>query len=126
MESFNDDRFSFMSKDMLHGHNSYLRLKFAGSSIFNPVWIKMIEDCLYELGQIINNPREVTTQEGAVMPIELAKKINYESVQHLASHTQYIKEIKENGDIVPSKILGIYNKDEIHLLYVKYCYYYHI
>lgn len=114
MESFNDDRFSFMSKDMLHGHNSYLRLKFAGSSIFNPVWIKMIEDCLYELGQIINNPREVTTQEGAVMPIELAKKINYESVQHLASHTQYIKEIKDNGDIVPSKILGIYNKDEIH------------
>ena len=114
MESFNDDRFSYMSKDMLHGHNSYLRLKFAGSSIFNPVWIKMIEDCLYELGQIINNPREVTTQEGAVMPIELAKKINYESVQHLASHTQYIKEIKENGDIVPSKILGIYNKDEIH------------
>lgn len=114
MESFNDDRFSFMSKDMLHGHNSYLRLKFAGSSIFNPVWIKMIEDCLYELGQIINNPREVTKQEGAVMPIELAKKINYESVQHLASHTQYIKEIKENGDIVPSKILGIYNKDEIH------------
>ena len=114
MESFNDDRFSFMSKDMLHGHNSYLRLKFAGSSIFNPVWIRMIEDCLYELGQIINNPREVTTQEGAVMPIELAKKINYESVQHLASHTQYIKEIKENGDIVPSKILGIYNKDEIH------------
>ena len=57
-----DDRFSYMSKDMLNGHNSYLRLKFAGSSIFNPVWIKKIEDCLYELGQIINNPREVTTQ----------------------------------------------------------------
>ena len=109
-----DDRFSYMSKDMLNGHNSYLRLKFAGSSIFNPVWIKKIEDCLYELGQIINNPREVTTQEGAVMPVELAKKINYESVQHLASHSQYIKEIKDNGDIVPSKILGIYNKDEIH------------
>lgn len=112
--SLKDERFSYMSKDILNGHNSYLRLKFAGSSIFNPVWIKKIEDCLYELGQIINNPREVTTQEGAVMPVELAKKINYESVQHLASHTQYIKEIKDNGDIVPSKILGIYNKDEIH------------
>ena len=114
VESLKDDRFSLMSKDMFHGQNSYLRLKFAGSSIFNPEWIRRIEDCLYELGQIVNNPREVTTQEGAVMPIELAKKINYESVQHLASHSQYIKEIKENGDIVPSKILGIYNKDEIH------------
>ena len=114
VESLNDDRFSLMSKDMLKGKNSYLRLKFTGSSIFNPEWIRKIEDCLYELGQIINNPREVTTQEGAVMPIELAKKINYESVQHLASHSQYIKEIKENGDIVPSKILGIYNKEELH------------
>ena len=114
VESLHDDRFSLLAKDMLNGKNSYLRLKFTGSSIFNPEWIRKIEDCLYELGQIINNPREVTTQEGAVMPIELAKKINYESVQHLASHSQYIKEIKENGDIVPSKILGIYNKEELH------------
>ncbi len=114
LSSLKDDRFSMMSKEMLNGKNSYLKLKFTGSSIFNPEWIKKIEDCLYELGQIVNNPREVTDQVGAVMPIELAKKINYESVQHLASHSQYIKEITETGDVVPAKILGIYNKEEIH------------
>ena len=114
MDSFNDENFSNMASDLIKGQNSYFRMKFKGSSIFNPSWIKKIEDCLYELGQIINNPREVTTQEGAVMPIELAKKINGESVQHLAAHTQYIKEITESGDVVPAKILGQYNKDEIH------------
>lgn len=114
MASFDDDRFSHMSKDLLKGHNSYLRMKFKGSSIFNPSWIKKIEDCLYELGQIINNPREVTTEEGNVTPIELAKKVNGESVQHLAMHSQYVKDITEEGDVVPAKILSHYNKEEIH------------
>ena len=114
MDSFKDENFSLMANDLLKGQNSYFRMKFKGSSIFNPTWIKKIEDCLYELGQIINNPREVTTQEGNVIPIELAKKINGESVQHLAAHTQYIKEITDSGDVVPAKILGQFNKEEIH------------
>lgn len=114
MDSFDDDRFSKMSKDLIKGHNSYLRMKFKGSSIFNPSWIKKIEDCLYELGQIINNPREVTTEEGSVTPIELAKKVNGESVQHLAMHSQYVKDITDEGEVVPAKILSQFNKEEIH------------
>ena len=109
-----DQRYFLMNEDLNNGQTSYLRMKFKGSSIFNPEWIKRIEDCMYELDQITNNPREVTATEGSVMPIELAKKINYESVQHLASHTQYIKDIKENGDVIPAKILSLYNKEELH------------
>ena len=112
--SIKDQRYFLMNEDIYHGQTSYLRMKFKGSSIFNPEWIRRIEDCMYELDQITNNPREVTTTEGSVMPIELAKKINYESVQHLASHSQFIKEIKDNGDVVPAKILGLYNKEELH------------
>ena len=114
MASIRDGRYLAMAQEVYQGETSYLRMKFKGSSIFNPEWIRRIEDCMYELDQITNNPREVTTSEGSVMPIELAKKINYESVQHLASHSQFIKEIKENGDIVPAKILSLYNKEELH------------
>ena len=114
MTSIRDQRYLSMGKEIYQGQTSYMRMKFKGSSIFNPEWIKRIEDCMYELDQITNNPREVTATEGSVMPIELAKKINYESVQHLASHSQFIKEIKENGDVVPAKILGLYNKEELH------------
>lgn len=114
MASIRDDRYLAMNQEIYQGETSYLRMKFKGSSIFNPEWIRRIEDCMYELDQITNNPREVTTTEGSVMPIELAKKVNYESVQHLASHSQFIKEIKENGDVVPAKILGLYNKEELH------------
>ena len=112
--SIKESRYFHMSDDLYNGQNSYLRMKFKGSSFFNPIWIKKIEDCLYELDQITNSPREVTTQDGSVMPIELAKKINYESVQHLASHSQYIKDINEKGDVIPAKILGIFNREELH------------
>ena len=100
---------------LLNGKNTYLRLSRSESSHFDPSWIKVIEDCLYDLGEIVNNPYQVTKSESSVVPVELAKKIDGESVQHLASHSQYIKEINEHGDVVPSKILSHYNEDNIHI-----------
>ena len=98
----------------LNGKNSYLRLTRSESSHFDPSWIKVIEDCLYDLGEIVNNPRQVTKTQSDVVPVELAKKINGESVMHLASHTQFIKDVEENGDVIPKKILSHYNEDDIH------------
>ena len=114
MESFHDDRYYSMADDLLCGKNSYFRMKFRGSSVFNPVWITQIEDTLFALDQITANPREVTTSEGAVTPIELAKKINYESIQHLSSHSQYVKDIDEFGNVIPAKILSQFSREELH------------
>ena len=114
LNKIKDTRYKTMKEDIYRGQTSYLRMKFKGSSIFNPEWIDKIEDCMYELDQITNNPREVTTTDGAVMPIELAKKINYQSIQHLASHSQYVKEIKANGEVVPAKIYSLFSKEETH------------
>ena len=114
MQSINDEYFKNVNRDLFNGHNSYLRTRMKGASFFNDEWIKKIEDCIYELGQIINNPLEVTKAEGELTPIELAKKINYESIQHLASHSQYVKDIDEEGNVIPSKILAQFHKEEIH------------
>ena len=96
-----------------NGKNSYLRLDRVESSAFDVTWIEEIEDVIFDLGEIIANPRQVTKAEGNIVPIELAKKINAESVQHLASHTQYIKEIDDYGNVVPSKVLSIISDDDI-------------
>ena len=98
---------------LLNGRNEYIRLTTKGSSSFDPTWIDVIEDCLFDLGDIVNNPWEVTKQESSITPIELAKKVDAESVQHLASHSQYVKEIDENGNVVPSKILSHSNVEDI-------------
>ena len=101
-------------RSLLYGKNSYLRLTRRGSSSIDPHWVEKIEDCLYDLDQIVNKPREETKNQSEVTPIELAKKINGESVQHLASHTQFIKEVDDNGDVMPSKILSHFNVENLH------------
>ena len=96
------------------GKNSYMRIDRLESSNFDMTWINRIEDCIYELGEIIANPKEVTKTVTNIVPVELARKTGAESVQHLASHTQYIKEITEEGDVVPNKILNIGSEEDIH------------
>ena len=96
------------------GKNSYMRIDRLESSSFDMTWIDEIEKCIYDLGDIISNPRENTKTVTSIVPVELAKKINGESVQHLASHTQYIKDVQENGDVVPNKILNISAESDIH------------
>ena len=96
------------------GKNSYLRLDRLESSSFDKSWIEVIEDVIFDLGEIIANPRMHTKTEGVLTPVELAKKTNSESVQHLASHTQYVKEVDEYGNVIPSKLLSITSDDDLH------------
>jgi len=98
-----------------HGDNSYLRINRVETSAFDKSWIERIEDCIPELEEIVTNPRRVISTEGNVVPVELAKKTNSESVRHLATHTQYVKEYKENGDVTPSKILSMSNEDDYNI-----------
>ena len=94
------------------GDNKYLRSQRIESSNYDPKWLQMIEDCIPELGEIIKNPRKVTKTVTDIVPVELAKKTNAESVRHLASHTQYVKSIDENGNVIPNKILNIGTDDD--------------
>ena len=95
------------------GKNTYLRLDRLESSSFDSTWIDVIEDVIFDLGEIIANPRLNTKTEGNIVPVELARKTGAESVQHLASHTQYVKEIDDYGNVIPSKILTMVHEDDI-------------
>lgn len=89
------------------GKTSYLKFKRVENTAYDPIWIEQIEDSLFDLGEIIKAPKLNTQIVKDVVPVELARKINSDSITHLATHTQYIKEINENGDVVPNKILNI-------------------
>ena len=105
---------SSLFNDIASGKNSYMRIDRLESSNFDMVWINEIENCLYDLGDIIANPREVTKTVTNIVPVELARKTGAESVIHLASHSQYVKEITEKGDVVPNKILSLASEEDIH------------
>ena len=97
-----------------NGNNRYMRIDRIESSAFDSSWIDQIEGVIFDLGDIVANPRQNTKTTSDLVPVELARKTNSESIRHLASHTQFIKEVSEGGDVVPSKILNIGNDDDIH------------
>ena len=96
------------------GNNQYMRIDRIESSAFDSSWIDQIEGVIFDLGDIVANPRQNTKTVSNLVPVELARKTNSESIRHLASHTQFIKDISEGGDVIPSKILNIANDDDIH------------
>ena len=109
-----DQNISDIFTDLLHGKTETMRYTRLESSVFDTSWVEVVEDVIFDLGEIVTNPRSVTKQESNIVPVELAKKTDGESVQHLASHSQYVKEIDEVGNVIPSKILSHSNEDNIH------------
>ncbi|MCR5565066.1 MAG: hypothetical protein K6F59_04680 [Gammaproteobacteria bacterium] len=97
------------------GKNTILRVDRTETSDLDMNWVKRIEDCIPQLTTIVTNPRKIIQVLAEVVQVEKAKKITSESVMHLASHTQFVKKIDEEGNVTPSKILNVYNDDNIKI-----------
>lgn len=94
-----------------NGDNAYLRFDRFESSAMDMTWIKQIEDVIPALSEIVSNPKKTIYTLSEVVQVEKAKRVTRESVQHLSSHTQFIKTVDENGNVTPSKILNVYADD---------------
>ncbi|MBO7615333.1 MAG: hypothetical protein J6T15_06565 [Bacilli bacterium] len=112
MDSLSDTEVQEIAESIESGRTHVLKMKRIESSSFDTSWIARIEDCIYDLGAIVQLPKITTKTVGEVVKVELARKIGAESVQHLSSHTNYIKEIDENGNVIPSKILNLGSDDQ--------------
>ena len=93
------------------GNNRYLKMNRIETSSYDTEWIEKIEDSILDLGQIIKNPWKTTKTQGNIVPVELARKTNSESIRHLSSHTQYVKSVDRRGNITPNKVLTIETVD---------------
>ena len=79
-------------------------------------WVEVFETYMPHLDAIVRNPRRFIQSDELLVQIEKAKKINEESIKHLAQHTHLIQSIDENEMPQPSKILNIY-KEETYDIY---------
>lgn len=79
---------------------------------YDMIWIDNFENAIGALENIAKDPKKHIRLERYITPIELAKKISSESVIHLSSHSQYVKDIDKNGNVIPNKILTVSAEDE--------------
>lgn len=72
---------------------------------FDETWIATVESYFPSLDKITRNIRTGLKYNEEVVPIEKAKKVSSKSVRHLAAHTYLIKEVRDDGTVMPKKIL---------------------
>ena len=96
----------------LAGNRSVYQKDIVETKIFDEEWIKTLESYFPAIERIMNNPRSNLKYEEEIVVVEKARKVNSLSVKHLASHTQLLKNVKQNGDVVPKKILTTYSEQD--------------
>ncbi len=97
------------------GKNEINQKQTEETKVFDTSWIDAIDEALPHIEKIILNPRKFIKEIDEIVPVELAKKTNKDSVRHLAQHTQFIRSI-EDENVTPNKILTTY-KDENLAIY---------
>lgn len=81
------------------------------TKVFDEEWIRTLESYFPSIDKITNVPKTGIRYDRDIVPVEKARKINSESVRHLASHTQFVKEVRD-GDVIPKKILTSFAEQE--------------
>ena len=74
---------------------------------FDDTFITELEDGLAAVSKIISNPRTFIKEEQELVEAGLAKKVSTLSIRHFATHSHYIRNIDEDDNVIPSKILTI-------------------
>jgi DNA repair protein SbcC/Rad50 len=90
--------------DMLSGKNELYQKDQKEIKKFDKKWLEILESYFPSIDKITREAKTVLRYDRDVRPIERAKKVDGDSIRHLASHTHYIDNIV-NGDVMPKKIL---------------------
>lgn len=85
-------------------------------------WIETIENGLFSIEQIVKNPKTFIREERELLSIEKAKRVDSIAVRHLSTHTEYIKEIRPDGTIRPSKIMSRQLEQEVAIYENRFVY----
>lgn len=91
-------------QSLLSGDNTVYQKSISEVKTFHEDWISTIESYFNSLDKITKDPKSGLKYLQEVEAIEKAKKVNSDSIRHLASHTHLIKEVK-HGDVIPKRIL---------------------
>ena len=83
---------------------------------YDDTFIKKLEEGFEAIDSIILNPRTFIKENPELVDAGRAKKINSQSIVHLASHTQYVYDVDEKNNVTPMKILTV-NSDVDYQIY---------
>lgn len=105
LEQENDQFVQGFYKALDGGDNILYQKNMSEVKNFDETWIDTVESYFTSIDNITRNPRTALKYNEEIVPIEKARKVSSRSIRHLASHTHLIKEVRDDGTIMPKKIL---------------------
>jgi hypothetical protein len=90
------------------GDNTLFQKYMIETRVFDGTWVDFLEASISSLDNIVRNPKSFIKDQSEIVPIEMAKKTSAASVRHLASHSRYVKNITQSGEVIPEKILTVF------------------
>lgn len=103
----------FLFNELQQGEKTIYNKTVRETKIFDGNFLDVVIGAYPSLLKICRDPKKILAYMQEVVAMEKAKKVDSESIRHLASHTQYIRDINEQNEVIPSKILSTYAEDNI-------------
>lgn len=79
---------------------------------FETAFLDTLEAAYPAFSKIAKNPKSSIKYDEDIVLVEKARKINSQSIRHLSSHSELIREIKDDN-VIPSKILTTFAEEDI-------------
>src|SRR5574344_1204092 len=112
----NHQNFANLVDLLQHSDDNYVSQKRREENkIYDEQWILSLERGFEAIDEIVKNPRTFIREDAQVVLAALAKKITSQSVQDLAMHSEYVRDIDSQGNVTPDKILSISTEEDFHI-----------
>ena len=109
----NDDYGNYIRTRVSGGKKKVFNKTLTEIRNFDLTFLDVIESVYPALVKIMKEPKRTIRYEEEIVAVEKARKVNSTTVKHLSSHTHLIKEITNQGDVIPSKVLTTFTEDEL-------------
>ena len=102
-----------LRKCVRHGENFYRQTQRTETKRFDDSVIQELEAGLDAIERILANFKTFIKEQAELVNVGLAKKVTSLSIRHFATHSQFVRNINENNEVIPEKVLTIYAETDV-------------
>ena len=96
-----------------HGENFYRQTQRTEVQKFDDTIIAQLEEGLSAIERIISHYKTFIKEQQELVPVGLAKKVSPVSIRHFATHSQLLRNINENNEAIPNKVLTVFAETDV-------------
>lgn len=115
-EDLKEDKFYNYFYNLLETGSNFC--KFSNAKLVKSIdeeWVTAIEEAMPSLHYVITHPRKFIEEDREVVNVAMARNITTESIRHLLQHSNLIDEYKEDGTVIPNRILNVFKEESLNI-----------